>query len=238
MPDARPAQVAVIDSGIHPDHPHIDATRLLPGVSVDAEGMVSPGALDQLGHGTAVAAAILEKAPQARLLPVRLFQDRLSTNGLALSAAIDWCVAQGGMDIINLSLGLPAHGPVPPPLLARAVRRAMDAGIVLIAAREAGGQPCWPGAMDGVLGVGLDWDVPREGWGRRDDGVLVASGYPRPIPGVAPRRNLYGISFAVAQMSGFACRMLPGLRHEEDRTSLLAAQLLNEADPVETARVG
>ncbi|HKE03537.1 MAG TPA: hypothetical protein VKE91_05735, partial [Blastocatellia bacterium] len=33
--------------------------------------------------------------------------------------------------------------------------------------------------------------------------LFFASGYPRSIPGVPPERNLTGISFAVANMTGF-----------------------------------
>jgi hypothetical protein len=36
--------------------------------------------------------------------------------------------------------------------------------------------------------------------------VFRASGYPRPIPGVPADRNLHGISFAVANVTGFVAR--------------------------------
>ena len=53
MPD--PVRIAIIDSGVHPDHPHIDAARLLPGFSVARDGSFTQGdTLDDLGHGTAV----------------------------------------------------------------------------------------------------------------------------------------------------------------------------------------
>lgn len=227
MPDMPPIHVAVIDSGIHADHPHIGADRLLPGVTIDAEGMATPGAPDRLGHGTAVAAAILEKAPHARLIPLRLFHHHLHANALALACAIDWCVARGDVDIVNLSLGLPAIHP--PPLLAHAVDRALAAGVVVIAAHDHDAGPCWPGAMPGVLGVGLDWDCPRETWRLRHDGILTASGYPRPIPGIPLRRNLHGVSFAVAQMSGFACHALPDLPRGRTRPAALAAWLRERA---------
>ena len=42
---------------------------------------------------------------------------------------------------------------------------------------------------------------------------LAASGYPRPIPGVPVERNLSGISFAVANVTGFLARLL-----ERDQT--------------------
>ena len=35
---------------------------------------------------------------------------------------------------------------------------------------------------------------------------FAASGFPRSLPGVPPKRNLHGISFAVANMTGFVAR--------------------------------
>jgi hypothetical protein len=52
-----------------------------------------------------------------------------------------------------------------------------------------------------VVGVGLDWEIDRDTYSLRD-GVYYASGYPRPAPGMPPRRNLNGISFAVANITG------------------------------------
>jgi subtilisin family serine protease len=64
----RNVTVAVIDSGVHPAHDHIAADRLGPGVIVLPDGAVVEGEdvwLDRLGHGTAVTAAIQEKATGA-----------------------------------------------------------------------------------------------------------------------------------------------------------------------------
>jgi len=196
--------VAVIDSGVHPDHPHITAARLRPGFAIGADGMViEQGAipLDRLGHGTAVTAAIQEKAPEADILPIRVFHDALRGSAMALVSAIEMA-AREGATIINLSLGTTnaAHEP----LFAAAIAGAPHA--LVLAAAQADGVPCLPGSLPGVLGVGLDWDLARETYQWRE-GQMFASGYPRPIPGVAQRRNLYGISFAVAQASGFAARL-------------------------------
>ncbi|WP_309229229.1 S8 family serine peptidase [Novosphingobium sp. NBM11] len=224
-------RVAVIDSGVHPDHPHIDGARLLPGAAIASDGTLSEEAdatLDRLGHGTAVTAAIQEKAPDALILPVRVFHDALKTSARALALAIGWSIEQGA-DVINLSLGTTnaAHREG----FAAVAARAAEAGALIVAAREADGTPCWPGALDAdnVLGVGLDWDCPRETW-RVQDGVLFASGYPRPIPGVPPRRNLYGISFATAQASGFAARTGAGLPPDGNRAERLRALLLSGAE--------
>ena len=215
MPE--PIRVAVIDSGIQPQHPHIDAGRLRPGIGILADGTLLAGAeetLDQLGHGTAVAAAIQEKAPDALLLPARVFREGLRASPRALATAIRWSIEQRA-DLINLSLGSmnPAHAVV----FAALADEAAEAGCVIIAAFEAGGEPCWPGCLPQVIGVGLDWDVPRETCRVSTTGsgaAIHASGYPRPIPGVPPRRNLYGVSFAVAQVTGLAaaCATAPMTR--------------------------
>lgn len=198
------AKVAVIDSGVHPTHPHITAERLLPGLSVLADGTVltDPAeALDKLGHGTAVTAAIQELAPEADILPIRVFRDGLRASARALATGIRLAL-EADCNLINLSLGTanPQHAEV----FALLAEEALAQGALIVAAFEAEGQPCWPGSLPQVLGVGLDWDLPR-GDPRLspDRRMVMASGYPRPIPGVEPRRNLYGVSFAVAQVTGW-----------------------------------
>ncbi len=199
---AEPVRIAVIDSGVHPGHPHIIASRLLPGAVILADGTLEHGeatALDRLGHGTAVTAAIQELAPEAMILPIRVFREALRASPRALIAAMDWANEQGAQ-FINLSLGTtnPAHADHFAAATARSKAR-------IVAPRTAGDlAPCWPGMLAGVIAVGLDWDVPRGTARLAQDGVHYASGYPRPIEGVAQQRNLHGISFATAQVTGLA----------------------------------
>ncbi|WP_205854117.1 S8 family serine peptidase [Phenylobacterium kunshanense] len=210
----RGISIAVIDSGVHPAHGHITASRLDPGVMVLPDGMIVEGegvSLDRLGHGTAVTAAIQEKAPDAQCIPVRVFRDALKASAASLIAAIRWSVARD-VDVINLSLGSvnAAHRDA----FAAIVDEAAAAGVVVVAAYEANGAPCYPGSLAGVIGVEADWDCARTTYGvawRAGAPVVRASGYPRPIPGVPPQRNLYGASFAVAQASGFVARACEGL---------------------------
>jgi subtilisin family serine protease len=164
--------------------------------------------VDRLGHGTAVTAAIREKAPDAELYAVRVFDRALSTRIGNLIAAIDWA-SSNGMHVANLSLGTsrPEHETA----LRDAVDRAAGHGMVIVAARDDEGVRWLPGSLPGVVGVQLDWDCPREEYRVADvDGATVfrASGYPREIPGVPRERNLNGISFAVANMTGFVARAL------------------------------
>jgi hypothetical protein len=192
-------RIGIVDSGVHAGHPHLGGVAGGAGIGCD-------DFVDRIGHGTAVAAAIREKAPDAAIFAVKIFHDKLSAPIARLLDGIDWCV-RNRMDFINLSLGTgnAAHGP----LLREAVARVIGAGIVLVAAHE------WlPGSLPGVVPVALDWDCPRGEYrteplagGRM---LYRASGYPRPAPGLPPERNLKGISFAVANVTGLlavACRV-------------------------------
>ena len=229
----RGVSVAIIDSGVNPSHSHIGRIAGGAMLLLDDEPDLSEAAwLDRLGHGTAVTAAIQEKAPGAEILAVKVFHTALRSSAATLLRAIDWCLEQE-VDVINLSLGAtnPAHAET----FAAAAARAAAAGAILVAAREANGVACYPGSLPGVLGVGLDWDCPREGYrcvvdhGRRR---FEASGYPRPVPGVAPVRNLYGISFAVANMTGIVARALeavPAASRAPGRLAVVEAALAREA---------
>jgi subtilisin family serine protease len=203
-------RVAVIDSGVHPSHPHVGGVEA--GASFDSSGARGADAVDRLGHGTAVAAAIREKAPDAAIVPVKVFDRELRATAEALVAAIRWAIADGAQ-VVNLSLGTanPAHKR----RLGEALVDAARAGVCLVAADAQDGIEWLPGSLPLAVGVTLDWSLPREqalvdtvmeGAVRR---VRVrASGFPRPIPGVPPERNLKGISFAVANATGLIARHL------------------------------
>jgi len=197
-------RVAIIDSGVHAAHPHVGGVA--GGVGIDDDGREHGDYTDRLGHGTAVTAAIKEKAPDADLFAVKVFDRTLSTRVANLIHAIDWA-AQNRMHIANLSLGTarPAHETI----LREAVDRARSHGVVVVAARNDGGVRWLPGSLPGVISVQLDWSCPRDEYRVAEiegQTVFRASGYPREIPGVPPDRNLNGISFAVANMTGFVAR--------------------------------
>jgi subtilisin family serine protease len=198
-------RVAIVDSGVHVGHPHV-AGSIIEGVGIDARGQAQGDFVDRLGHGTAVAAAIREKAPGATLIAVKVFDRELKATADALVAAIDWAVASR-VDLINLSLGTANAAHAAP--LSAALERATAAGAWVVAAGASEGVQWLPGTLPGALAVALDWTVPRErAFVEVDDSVaprrlsIRASGYPRPIPGVPPERNLKGVSFAVANATG------------------------------------
>ena len=100
-------KVAVIDTGIDLLHPAF-AGRLAPANEwkdfVDGDNYPQEVAGDAYGHGTGVAGVILQVAPHATILPLRV----LGGDGLGdtddVAAAIDWAFSRGA-NVINLSLG-------------------------------------------------------------------------------------------------------------------------------------
>ena len=203
----RIVRVAVIDSGVHASHPHVG--EVAGGIGVDDQGDTHEDFVDRLGHGTAVAAAIREKAPAAEIYAIKVFDRELASTGRALVAACDQAIARR-VDLINMSLGTAnvEHEAA----LADAIKRLKSSGAVLIAAGEQDGVRWLPGSLPGAWQVSLDYTIPRERC-RLDrlsaDGARFrATGFPRPIPGVPPARNLKGLSFAVANVTGIVARLL------------------------------
>jgi subtilisin family serine protease len=204
-------KIAIIDSGVHASHPHVGGVTA--GIGIDDRGRTHDDFVDRLGHGTAVAAAIREKAPAASLYVAKVFDRQLSASGAALVAALEWARMQR-VDVINLSLG--TTNVEYETALAAEVCAARDAGIVIVAAGPGNGRRWLPGALPGVIRVTMDASIPREGCRafRAHDGevTFAASGYPRPIPGVPPERNLNGQSFAVANVTGLVAQAWPDWR--------------------------
>lgn len=200
-----PVRVVVIDSGVHAAHPHVNGVS--GGIGIDAAGGLHPDFVDRLGHGTAVAAAIREKAPTAELLVAKVFDRELAATGPALVAGCEWALQQRA-DIVNLSLGtsnVQHEGP-----LAAVVTRLRASGAVIVAAGRQDGVSWLPGTLPGVWSVTLDWALPRDQCRVVIEGGAIsflASGYPRPIPGVPSERNLKGLSFAVANVTGLVAAL-------------------------------
>ncbi len=138
-----------------------------------------------------------------------MFGRTLSTSTGVLVKAIDWAVGQGAR-LINLSLGTvrSEHELI----LWASVRRAVEQGALIVSPLEHDGRIWLPGSLEGVAGAILDWGCPRDqirvDSGPAGEGVFVASGLPRPIPGVSPENNLKGVSFATANVTGILACLL------------------------------
>lgn len=213
--------IAVVDSGVNVPHPHLPGVA--GGVSIDLDGVESDDFVDRLGHGTAAAAAIHEKAPAAELWAVKVFDKRLATTVENLVGAILWAVDRK-MRLVNLSLGTPND--FRKLELAPAIEAAVNAGTIIVSAAEHDGQLWYPGSMPGVVGVVMDTAQERGAVTvvQRPRGrALQASPFPRPIPGVPPERNFNGISFAVANATGVVAQLLSSLPEVRTATGVIDA---------------
>jgi len=202
----RGIRVAIVDSGVVAGHPHLGSVA--GGIGIDDEGAMSGDFADHLGHGTAVTAAISEKAPEARLYAVRVFGSSLATNIKSIVAAIDWAVRHR-MHLINLSLGTsqPRHEQA----LREAVDHATSAGVLIVAARDEGETRSFPGSLPGVVSVRADGSCPHDSFliQRQPDALIFrASPYSHPSGALPPTSGVQGSAFAVANMTGFIARVL------------------------------
>ncbi|WP_424952752.1 S8 family serine peptidase [Deinococcus sp.] len=102
--------VAVIDTGLDLNHPAFRGALTDPATWWDFyggdavpqdEGVLGSGAY---GHGTNVAGIILQVAPRAKIMPLRVLGPDGSGDSLNVASAINWAVAKGA-NVINLSLG-------------------------------------------------------------------------------------------------------------------------------------
>jgi len=111
----RGVTVAILDTGIDPNHPLLqgvyaggvdfvdhddDPTETRDGIDNDGDGAVD----EAFGHGTHVAGIIHLVAPEARILAVRVLDDEGSGDLLRVVAGVRWAMHHGAK-VINLSLG-------------------------------------------------------------------------------------------------------------------------------------
>lgn len=137
--------VAVIDSGVHAEHP--DLIGRISNLSTDIAGERGPGDVD--GHGTAVSGVIAanknDRAGHGVAYESRVISIRADTPGSCeadggegctfsdanIARAIDYAVANGAR-VINMSLGRDADASDDRTLVFTALRDAVRAGVFIV----------------------------------------------------------------------------------------------------------
>ncbi|ARF18072.1 S8 family peptidase [Sporosarcina ureae] len=154
--------VAVIDSGIDTQHVDLQKRIQLGGQNFyNDNGNVR----DETGHGTKVSGIIAAEYGNSegvsgiagpfdvKILPLKVFGASQTTKTSYIIAAIDHAVKLKA-DVINLSLG----GPVKSDIEERAIQRAIQAGITVVAAAgnkaEEDNRPFYPASYEHVISVG------------------------------------------------------------------------------------
>lgn len=204
MSEKRSVKIGVVDSGINPYHSHI--ANVIGGISITVGKNMylqyDNDYRDRLGHGTAVAAAILDEFPEGELYAIRIFQDSLSAYPTVLCTAIKWAIEQR-LDIINLSLGIME----PSDELEALCLKAKEEGIFVICAYDEERGFVFPGRYEGVIAVSSG-ELCKGEYQYFSDHHFLCCGYPRELNGDIQKYNLYGHSFASARFSGILGKYL------------------------------
>jgi serine protease AprX len=149
-PAAAGIGIAIIDSGIAPA---ADFNGRITAFHDFTRGGVATAPIDPYGHGTHIAGIIGSSGgaespsneaqspyrglgAEARLIGLRVLDENGAGETSQVIQAIEFAIGQRdtlGIDVINLSLGHPIYEPAVSDPLVRAVERAVDAGIVVVA---------------------------------------------------------------------------------------------------------
>ncbi len=221
----RGVLVAVVDSGVG-QHSHLmGPVEDGLGLIRESDGSVHeiPDFVDRIGHGTCITAVIRLLAPETKILPIRVFHDRIDRTWSSVLARAIEVAAERGARVINLSLGTTnlEHRD----LLAGACARAREAGATIVASggllvRSARGIPDGPpppphhlpAALPDVIGVVADADLPRPRIeampGAATPYEVRAHAFPRALAGRPQPANFQGPSCAVPHVTAAVALML------------------------------
>ncbi|MET9608623.1 type VII secretion-associated serine protease mycosin [Streptomyces sp. NPDC006512] len=236
-------RVAVIDTGVDRANPQL-AGALDTGAGLDLiDAAGGDGTRDTVGHGTRVAGLIAARpqegtgfvglAPEATVIPVRQNDGRGNGSAATLARAVDHAVARGA-HVINISQDTDARL-TPDSELARAVRRALDAGVVVIASAGNGGpagrERTYPAAFPGVLAVAAsDRNNERAAFSQPGDFIGVAApgvDMVSTVPGFGQCAD-DGTSFSAPYVAGVAA--LLRAEHPEWTPQEVVWQIQNTAE--------
>lgn len=217
-------KVALMDSGIDVS----EEVNVVERINlVDNEKQIASYYEDVTGHGTSVAGIIADINPDIDVYSVRVLD---STNTGKLSYVIEgiyWCI-NNDIDIINMSFGTNINSIA----LQKAVEKAEEAGILMVAAAGNGGQNKtveYPAAYAEVMAVGgIDKNAETT-----DDSVIGEE-----IEIVAPGSQILtdgafggtlvtgGTSMAVAHVSGAASLIW---QKDKEKSSRFVRSLINHS---------
>lgn len=220
-----PPDIAVIDSGINPDHIHVQQVAGGHGYRIDAAGRIEkhPAFMDEIGHGTAIAGIIREKAPFADLYGIKIFQKELAASASILMAALEWAIEEK-IKIIHLSLGTQAQAYKED--IEALCNTAYEQDIIIIAAARSPRDLVFPAAFNTVVGVFWDPDCTADAISYHPGEIIEfgAHGWPRALPGMPQEMNFRGNSFAVAHVTGKIAQIVkrnPALKPADLKKELL-----------------
>jgi thermitase len=144
----REVIIAVLDTGISAEHTAL-SSRIIGAVNFTD----SPTEKDICGHGTLMAKTINQVCPDAKLLNVKVADDRGAFNSESAAQGVIWA-AQHGANVINMSLFVDK----PSLWLQKVIDYAWGSGIVLVASSGefVGSGTVYPASYENCISVGVN----------------------------------------------------------------------------------
>jgi len=228
-------RVGMIDSHVDTSHPALASSR------IETRSFARPGADAPEFHGTAIASILAANsaefrglAPNAELFAASVFELDSKRGEVAstvsLIRALDWLLSTE-VDVINISLAGP-----PNRLLEKALQRAADNRVVVMAAAGNGGpvaRPMYPAAYDSVVAV-TAVDATQQVFRLANRGEYLALA----APGVDLRHARAGGGYAASSGTSFAvpfavtaAARLSRLRPQQDIITMLLESALDLGPP-------
>ena len=211
-PEGAGVRVALLDSGIDPDHLDLKANYRggYDFVNDDSQPW------DDNGHGTEVAGVLAARengvgligvAPQAELFAIKVLGSDAKGSISDVAKGLEWAI-EHGMDVVNMSLGTPEDSPT----LHEAVRAAWEAGLVLVAPTgNETGQVLYPAAYSQVIAVTATDRDDKLAWFSNTGSQVELAAPGEEIPTTYPGsryRLARGTSFAAPHVAGTAALLI------------------------------
>ncbi|MDE0426381.1 MAG: S8 family serine peptidase [Candidatus Poribacteria bacterium] len=151
-------KIAIVDSGVSPEHPYVSNVAGGVGIGFDAHGDAVYNENDYLpetlwSHGQVCAGLISYRVPDSEIYSVKILDENGTGHPAALVAAIKWCI-NNDINVVNISLG--TTGETWASRLQAECIRATENGIILVAATHIGGLISYPSVCPETIGVGKD----------------------------------------------------------------------------------
>lgn len=142
--------VAVIDTGVDPNHPYLEGRILPTRINTSSSGTRNDS-MDDNGHGTQVAGVIVDSTlDNIYVQPYKVLDSKGNGTLISVAAGIN-CAVNDGVDVINLSLGFEEESEV----LKEAIDNAESNDIIIIssAGNDGTDTPLYPASYDEVIKV-------------------------------------------------------------------------------------
>lgn len=148
--ETRDTVVAVVDTGVDPDHPYLKGRIIPTRINTSTSG-IRNNSMDDNGHGTQVAGVITDTTlDNIYIKPYKVLDSLGSGTLISLAAGIN-CAIEDGVDIINISVGFEEDSDV----LKNAIDNAEINDILVVAASGNDGtnKKYYPASYDNVLKI-------------------------------------------------------------------------------------